>query len=217
MHPNYNINTLEHRGVFEFYDYDVALLETNSSIPLSWSARPICLPCTIPGSRAMKKINSTCDEHRKELLMHEQTPAFFNHKTVRTGTNVQYERKETHIHTNSQRPDCVAKARKFLDGTNVTLDEFVPDRFLCSGGTRGYKDAVTCQGDSGGSLFLQKKKRYFQVGLVSWGIVDVCQLQRSGSRKLPPDARDFHIDLFKIMSWLKQHLGEVIQFLPDID
>lgn len=27
--------------------------------------RPICLPCTIPGSRAMKKINSTCDEHSR--------------------------------------------------------------------------------------------------------------------------------------------------------
>uniref|UniRef100_A0A3Q0S380 C3/C5 convertase n=1 Tax=Amphilophus citrinellus TaxID=61819 RepID=A0A3Q0S380_AMPCI len=217
VHPNYSINALEHRGVSEFYDYDVALLETNSSIPLSWSARPICLPCTIPGSRAMKKINSTCDEHRKELLMHEQTLAFFNHKTSNTGTNVQYERKETHIHMDSQRPDCVANARKILDDTNVTVDEFVPDRFLCSGGTKGYKDAVTCQGDSGGSLFLQHKKRYFQVGLVSWGIIDVCQLQISGSSKLPPDARDFHIDLFKIMSWLKQHLGEVIQFLPDID
>lgn len=39
VHPNYNTNALKHKAVREFYDYDVALLETNSSIPLSWSAR----------------------------------------------------------------------------------------------------------------------------------------------------------------------------------
>lgn len=38
------------------------------------------------------------------------------------------------------------KARKLVEHTDVTLDEFVPDRFLCSGGTAGYQDAITCQG-----------------------------------------------------------------------
>uniref|UniRef100_A0AAX7SM94 Uncharacterized protein n=1 Tax=Astatotilapia calliptera TaxID=8154 RepID=A0AAX7SM94_ASTCA len=211
MHPSYSTSALKHRNVSEFYDYDVALVETNRSIPLSWMARPICLPCTVPGSRAMKKVNSTCADHRVELLTLEQTPAFFNHKI--SGSN---KRKETHIHTGRQRLGCVEKARKLVEHTDVTLDEFVPDRFLCSGGTAGYQDAITCQGDSGGSLFLQKKKRYFQVGVVSWGIVDVCKII-GYTRRPPPDARDFHIDLFKIMPWLKQHLGKEIQFLPEIN
>lgn len=92
-----------------------------------------------------------------------------------------------------QRQSCVEKARKVLtEPTNVTLNEYVPDTFLCSGGSSAYQDAIACKGlnsalcdsyhsltsmaftlllnsvslptgDSGGSLFLQKRKRYFQV------------------------------------------------------
>ncbi|XP_072249057.1 complement C2 [Leuresthes tenuis] len=208
MHPNYNVSALRQRNVSEFYDYDVALVQTNSSIPLSWKARPICLPCTIPASRAMRKINSTCGEHRKELLPHKVTPAFFIHKTIN--------RDSTHIHTQTQRPACVEKARQTLtEPTDVTLDEYVPDRFLCTGGTEGYHDGITCKGDSGGSLFLQKRKRFFQVGVVSWGTLDVCNKLYSAVEK-HAKARDFHIDLFGIMPWLKEHLGEEITFLPEI-
>lgn len=39
MHPMYNIRALKHRNVSEFYDYDVALVYVNKSIPLSWKAR----------------------------------------------------------------------------------------------------------------------------------------------------------------------------------
>lgn len=39
MHPSYSVSALKHRNVSEFYDYDVALVETNRSIPLSWKAR----------------------------------------------------------------------------------------------------------------------------------------------------------------------------------
>lgn len=46
-----------------------------------------------------------------------------------------------------QRPGCVEKARQTLtEPTDVTLDEYIPDRFLCSGGTSGYQDAITCKG-----------------------------------------------------------------------
>lgn len=30
--------------------------------------------------------------------------------------------------------------------TDVTLEEYVTDRFLCSGGSSGYQDAITCKG-----------------------------------------------------------------------
>uniref|UniRef100_A0A673BHI3 C3/C5 convertase n=1 Tax=Sphaeramia orbicularis TaxID=375764 RepID=A0A673BHI3_9TELE len=218
MHPRFNVNALKRRNVSEFYDYDVALVRLNKSLPLSWKARPICLPCTVPASRAMKRIDSTCLQHKEELLPYKQTPAFFIHKT----TNGQV-RKDTHIHTDTQRAACVEKARQTLKPpTDVTLEEYVPDRFLCSGGTSGKQDAITCQGDSGGPLFLQKRKRYFQVGVVSWGTTDVCKTPIIGHRRYssdrpPADARDFHIDVFKIMPWLKTHLGREIQFLPDDD
>lgn len=39
------------------------------------------------------------------------------------------------------------KAKQTLkEPTDVSLDEYVPDRFLCSGGTSGYQDAITCKG-----------------------------------------------------------------------
>ncbi|XP_076000051.1 complement C2 [Genypterus blacodes] len=208
MHPNYNTNALKSRNVSEFYSYDIALVQVNKSIPLSWKARPICLPCTVPASRALKMLDSTCDQHREELLSHKDTAAFFIHKDST--------RKQTHIHLKSQRPGCVEMARKTLkEPTDVTLDEYVPDLFLCSGGSSGHRDSITCKGDSGGSLFLEKKKRYFQVGVVSWGTVDVCSsdMRQYNSDMPHPDARDLHIDVFKIIPWLRQHLGE-IQFLP---
>ncbi|MEQ2226754.1 hypothetical protein ILYODFUR_030574, partial [Ilyodon furcidens] len=38
MHPDYNTLAMKERNVSEFYDYDVALVQTNRSIPLSWKA-----------------------------------------------------------------------------------------------------------------------------------------------------------------------------------
>ncbi|XP_068173158.1 complement C2 [Antennarius striatus] len=217
MHPDFNINALKHRNVSEFYDYDVALVQLNTSIPLSRKARPICLPCTVPASRAMKRVNSTCQQHREELLSHTETAASFIHSHKKP------ERKETHIHTQSQRRSCVEKARTTLtEPTDVTLEEYVPDRFLCSGGSDGHQDAISCKGDSGGALFLRRRNRYFQVGILSWGSVDLCgplssARRRHSSDTPPPDARDFHIDLFKITGWLKKHLGKDIQLLPEFD
>ncbi|XP_037335976.2 complement C2 [Pungitius pungitius] len=213
IHPKYDVRALEHRNVSEFYDYDVALVQLDQEVKPSWRARPICLPCTVPADRAMKRVNSTCRQHRKELLPHEETAASFIHKNVA--------RQQTHVHTESQRPGCVEKARQTLrDPTNVTLDEYIPDRFLCSGGSSGYQDAISCRGDSGGSLFLQKRNRYFQVGVLSWGTTNVCDppgVRGYSSVRPPPDARDFHIDLFQVMPWLKQLLGGEVQFLPDDD
>ncbi|CDQ86349.1 unnamed protein product [Oncorhynchus mykiss] len=85
--------------------------------------------------------------------------------------------------------------------------------FLCSGGSADHIDAVTCKGDSGGALFLLNRLRYFQVGVVSWGTKNVCEPQDSSDRP-PPDARDFHISVFHLLPWLKQHLGTELEFLP---
>ncbi|CAL8349815.1 unnamed protein product [Lota lota] len=205
IHPKFNVKGLEHRNVSEFYDFDLALVQLNTSIPLSWGARPVCLPCTTAADRAMKRVGSTCKQHRNELLPHNQNVAsFINRKS---------ERVETLVHIGEQRQACVSKAAGLLkEPTDVTLDELVPERFLCTGGSATFKNSVSCKGDSGGSLFLRNRMRYFQVGVLSWGTVDLC-----GSRadRLPAaDARDFYISLFTVVPWLKQHLGQQLAFLP---
>ena len=46
-----------------------------------------------------------------------------------------------------QRPDCVKHAERTLtQNTTVTLDEYVPDRFLCTGGTPSQMDASSTKG-----------------------------------------------------------------------
>lgn len=59
----------------------------------------------------------------------------------------------------------------------------------------------------------------FQVGLVSWGLYNPCGNSNKNSRqkapkgKIPPP-RDFHINLFRLQPWLRQHLEGILNFLP---
>ncbi|KAK6296893.1 hypothetical protein J4Q44_G00330350 [Coregonus suidteri] len=210
-HPQYNIDGLRDKNVKEFYDYDVALVKVEK-IKLSWTARPICLPCTKPANRALKMSpTSKCEHHKKALLPLEETRAYFINK----GASVKdAKRKQTHIHIGSKRADCIKQAENtLLTPHNATLNEYVTDRFLCSGGSTDHIDAVTCKGDSGGALFLLNRLRYFQVGVVSWGTKNVCEPQDISDRP-PPDARDFHVSVFHLLPWLKQHLGNELEFLP---
>ena len=39
IHPDFNIKGLKHRNVSEFYDFDVALVQLNTSVPLLSEAR----------------------------------------------------------------------------------------------------------------------------------------------------------------------------------
>lgn len=60
---------------------------------------------------------------------------------------------------------------------------------------------------------------FFQVGLVSWGLYNPCGSTGKNSRKRAPTGkipppRDFHISLFRLQPWLRQHLEGVLNFLP---
>lgn len=60
---------------------------------------------------------------------------------------------------------------------------------------------------------------FLQVGLVSWGLYNPCfGATKKNSRKKPPRGapppRDFHINLFRLQPWLRQHLEGVLNFLP---
>ncbi|TSN57739.1 Complement factor B [Bagarius yarrelli] len=208
-HPNFNVTKLRDKNVNEFYDYDVALIKLSSSITLSSKSRPICLPCTISSNRALKmNSDSTCKKHESALLDLQQTPAYF----ISQGKS----RKQTHIQSGEKRGDCIEQYKPALASNNqVSLTDVITDRFLCTGGSQKYKDYITCKGDSGGSLFLRKAMRYFQVGVVSWGTIAVCELTTSIIPDPPVGARDFHISVFSIMPWLKEQLKKDLDFLPN--
>lgn len=53
----------------------------------------------------------------------------------------------------------------------------------------------------------------FQVGLVSWGLNSPLRCNKLSRGKVLP-LRDFHISLFRLQPWLRQHLEGVLNFLP---
>ncbi|XP_028818237.1 complement factor B [Denticeps clupeoides] len=206
IHPQYNVLGLRSKNVNEFYDYDIALVETED-IPLSSKARPICLPCTESASRALKITNATCAQHEEALLNLKETRANFL-----TKDNI---RSQTHIQAGDNRPDCINQVSKtFFSNTTASSEEVVTDRFLCTGGSKSHRDDIACKGDSGGSLFLRKGMRYFQVGVLSWGNTNVCDSIKYSRNNPPPDARDFYINIFSVVDWLKQYLDKDLAFLP---
>ncbi|CAM4655708.1 unnamed protein product [Lepidochelys olivacea] len=153
---------------------------------------------------------TTCKDHELELLGLERVPAHF--------VSLSSERLNVQIKTNKSRPSCIAGAiQRDMIYANVShVSQVVTDRFLCSGqeASGGSEEASTCKGESGGGLFLEKKKRYFQVGVVSWGTYNPCLLRpkknEEVTRRLPPRGhvpRDFYVSLFRVQDWLLRHLG----------
>ncbi|XP_078502033.1 complement factor B-like [Lissotriton helveticus] len=227
VHPDYNINKKKPK-IAEFYDYDIALVEIGAQnqkpgvkedkIEFNSKVRPICIPCTEGTTRALRKkvAQTTCNEHEATLLKWGLVEAMFI--TQETNRDTGYDeltRKDVTIKTGDQKPMCNRDALKASLYVNVTdVSEVVTDRFLCTGGTEPHVDPFTCKGDSGGPLVINYRQRYIQVGVISWGVTNLC----SNNIRQPitkPHSRDFHINLFKVLPWLQEKLKEDgLGFLP---
>jgi len=53
-----------------------------------------------------------------------------------------------------------------------------------------------------------------QVAVISWGTKQTCDSRTAVRDNRPLDARDFHISVFSVMPWLKQHLYKELEFRP---
>ncbi|XP_004621353.2 complement C2 [Sorex araneus] len=206
----FNVRAKEAQGIREFYGDDIALLKLAKKVTMSTHARPICLPCTVGANLALRRpLRSTCQDHEKDLLNQLSVPAHF----------VALDGKPLNIRlkTGSEWTSCIQPVSKdkiwFPNLTDVS--EVVTDQFLCSGSER--TEDHPCRGESGGGVYLEKKFRFFQVGLVSWGLYNPCEnSKRNPNKKVPASRipRDFHINLFRLQPWLRQHLAGVLNFLP---
>ncbi|XP_067829954.1 complement factor B-like [Heptranchias perlo] len=209
-HQRYNLTREAEKNIQEFYDYDIALVKLETKLNFTTYIRPICLPCTFETSVALRKpqAGTTCTDHEKELLPSLGT---VEAKFIQT-KNRKQDLKTVQIKTGeSERALCEKDALKASIYVNVTkVKAVVTDRFLCTGGSRKREEAIACKGDSGGPLYVQKLYRYIQVGVISWGVENLCS---TFSFPLPLHARDFHVNLFEVLSWLKQHLGNSTRFL----
>ncbi|KAK9955548.1 hypothetical protein ABG768_015412 [Culter alburnus] len=208
LHPDYNITAKQHMGIKEYYEFDVALIKLKEAVTMSVALRPICVPCTRETNGALKLSDSdgTCKKHEELLMSNELVEASFTSQ-MDPATHVPRKIRNITIKRGKYRDACVEDAKKAA-GINVTnAKDVVTDNFLCSGGTEPKTDDVACKGESGGATYVNKKNRLIQVGVLSWGVKELCK------RNLDPlseaHTRDYHINLFseKIQSFLKEHLG----------
>ncbi|KAG3289136.1 complement C2, transcript variant X2 [Ictidomys tridecemlineatus] len=209
--PGFDVYAKKDQGIQEFYGDDIALLKLAQKVKMSTHARPICIPCTVEANMALRRPQrSTCQDHETELLNQQSIPAHF---VALNGSKL-----NINLKTGEERSDCIKVVsqdkKKFPNLMDVS--EVVTDQFLCSG---TQEDDNPCKGESGGAVFLERRFRFFQVGLVSWGLYNPCfGATNKNSRKKPPHGtpppRDFHINLFRLQPWLRQHLEGVLNFLP---
>ncbi|KAI3373649.1 hypothetical protein L3Q82_022239 [Scortum barcoo] len=211
LHPNYNVNAKVQQGIKEFYDYDVALLQLMEDVYISTSVRPICIPCTQETSDALKlEGKSTCRQQEERLFKTELERLNFL-----TKVDGSVKEKDVHAKLGSNRNECIMHAREAPGIAKENYMAAVTDNFLCTGGQSPYRDHIACKGDSGGAVFKNYELRTVQVALVSWGTKDMC---KKGGGMIESDAtsRDFHINLFRVVPFLKSVLANNTQddFVP---
>ncbi|XP_073680383.1 complement factor b, like [Garra rufa] len=204
-HPLYDVKSKKDLGIPEYYEYDVALIQLVEPVIMGPDLRPICLPCTKETSGALKLSDreGTCKRHQEELMSSETVKASFMSVV---GSKI--EKKLITIKQGKWRDACVEDAKKAEGITANNAKDIVTDNFLCSGGTEPTVDDIACKGDSGGATFVVPGNRLVQVGIVSWGVKDLCQ----NTRKPKSDSftRDYHTSLFseKVREFLKRYLGD---------
>ncbi|KAL0966315.1 hypothetical protein UPYG_G00293790 [Umbra pygmaea] len=203
IHPEYDVYKKKDKGVDEFYDYDVAILNLKSDITISKENRPICIPCTVSSIRAAGLHSSTTCKAQEEFLLDKNlVPASFMSEKKRNMVE-----KEVKIKLKDMRESCIKDALKAENGTIKNYIEAVTENFLCTGGIQPKVEHVACKGDSGGALYLTNQKRRIQVGVISWGVADLCKGDKHPQTSTEI-SRDYHINLFRMQKFLKDHLGE---------
>ncbi|XP_036104631.1 complement C2 [Molossus molossus] len=206
---SFDVHAKKHRGIPEFYGDDIALLKLAQRVKMSTHARPICLPCTVGANLALRRPpGSTCRDHESELLNKLSVPAHF--------VAFNGDKLNINLKTGTEWARCteVVSQDKTTFPNLTDVREVVTDQFLCSGMDN---DDNPCKGESGGAVFLERRFRFFQVGLVSWGLYNPCSRSEEKPRRRTPSgkvARDFHLSLFRLQPWLRQHLEGVLTFLP---
>ncbi|XP_066501792.1 complement factor B-like [Hoplias malabaricus] len=213
-HPDYKPRGKRSVGISEDYSYDVALIELKESVVLTSDFRPICIPCTRETSGAMRLTDSdmTCSKQKELLLKNDLTKSSFI--SAKKSRNI-YPKNDVLIKQGLKMDACIEEAKKTLNISEEVARPYILDNFLCTGGAElNTIDEVSCQGDSGGAVFLEQKYRAIQVGVVSWGLNNLCKDDVDSDLAL--STRDFQVDLFnpKVQKFLRLYLTDEKRGVP---
>ncbi|XP_053702301.1 complement factor B-like [Synchiropus splendidus] len=201
IHPNYKVNAKVAEGVAEFYDYDIALIQLEDYVRISPVVRTICIPCTQETSDALHLVGKSTCKQQEELLFQNR----FEHLSFLTRTENLVDLKDVHAKLLDERPACIRHALQAKGITTKDPEVAVTDNFLCTGGIVPTRDHIACKGDGGGAVFRSREHRTIQIGVVSWGTTELCE--GGGVVDSQENSRDFHINLFKMVPFLKGILG----------
>ncbi|XP_051256245.1 complement factor B-like [Dicentrarchus labrax] len=200
-HPKYNVTAKVDKKVKEFYDYDVALIQLEKPVQISTSVRPICIPCTVETRNALQLVpDSTCKQ-QEQLLLKDHLERL----TFLTRTENIVDEKDVHAKLGTNRAGCIKHALQAPGIDTDVITDVVTDNFLCTGGRTPFRDHIACTGDSGGAVFKNYEHRTIQVAVVSWGTKTLCRT--GGVVESDDTSRDFHINLFRVVPFLKSILG----------
>ncbi|KAG7321374.1 hypothetical protein KOW79_015789 [Hemibagrus wyckioides] len=170
LHPGYNISKKKAQHIEEFYEYDVALIKLKKMVKISPDLRTICIPCTLETNRALQLSDkdASCEKQKQGLVNSDLVKAhFIKHDQVKKG------KQHVSIKRGQQKFSCVEQAKKTLNISDETAQAMITDKFFCTGGaSQDYRDVITCKGDSGGPIVVEMH-RLIQVGVISWGLIDV--------------------------------------------
>uniref|UniRef100_A0A3B3HXQ4 C3/C5 convertase n=1 Tax=Oryzias latipes TaxID=8090 RepID=A0A3B3HXQ4_ORYLA len=198
VHPNFNIKARKEQGVTEFYDYDIALIQLEDPVQISILARPICIPCTQQTSKALKLPGrSTCIQQEELLLKNQKEKLNF---LSENGDSASVKEKVVHAKFGKSRDLCI---QEVLNVRGMRISDptvAVTENFLCTGGDG---DHIACAGDGGQAVFK------IHQNLVSWGTELLCH--HGKMQKSTTGSRDFHINLFRVVPFLKSILGNETQ------
>uniref|UniRef100_A0AAY3ZYA3 C3/C5 convertase n=1 Tax=Denticeps clupeoides TaxID=299321 RepID=A0AAY3ZYA3_9TELE len=197
-HPKYNTTSKVHEGIPEFYDYDVALIELVRDVHVSL---PISLRCSAYTIKVTSIFLLVCFSSTEQILLKNQYERA-------TFMSPRREPKHVHLKLGAARESCIEDAKKAKNVTVKNARDIVTDNFLCSGGIEPETDYVACKGESGGAVFVERNSRSVQVGILSWGVKNLCTDSNNNKVLSDESSRDFHINLFKVQPFLKKYLGD---------
>uniref|UniRef100_A0A8C5MV62 Complement factor B n=1 Tax=Leptobrachium leishanense TaxID=445787 RepID=A0A8C5MV62_9ANUR len=193
-HPQYQPESKRDKHIGKSFDYDIAILELEKKMEYSSEIRHF-KSCDV--FRASHSVRCHCVISKRLCHCSRILSVVFPCCIV------------------PQRAACLKAAENVKQLQNVTdIRDAVTERFLCTGGTDPVVEPPTCKGDSGGPLIIENKKRYIQVGIISWGTVDHCKGTVRLKTPVPPDSRDFHVNIFHMLPWIKEIVPDELSYLP---
>ncbi|XP_065335036.1 CLIP domain-containing serine protease B15-like [Cloeon dipterum] len=166
------------------FNSDVGLMILNKKINITDHVRPICL------------WNDDSDSNLNRVAGTEAMAVGFGLVDNHTRTDIL---QEARLPIRGHK-ECYLSSRRFFGKFLVPGDNF------CAGYMNG---TTTCNGDSGGSLSVEKNGRWFIRGIVSFGISKMVEFEGEERSLCHPNQYSLFVDVASYVDWIVENTPEI--------